>query len=188
MIAVGISSRALFSRTSLRRAAAKTAMIALLAVAAGILLMVSQDLRPLIVYSGSMEPTIPTGSVLLVKPTNPENLYVGDVITVNQPDGLGIVTHRIQSMQVVDGRNVFQTKGDANDFPDPQLFTLEHQAGRVVGHMPYLGYAIVYASSPLIGTVLVALLVYAVLSSSKRRGRATSPKNNGGPISLITRP
>ena len=104
-------------------------MIALLAVAAGILLMVPQDLRPLIVYSGSMEPTILTGSVL----------------------------------------------------------TLEHQAGRVVGHVPYLGYAIVHASSPLIRTVLVAVLVYAVLSSSKRRGRATSPKNNGGPISLITR-
>ena len=146
MIAAGIPRGALFSRTpSLRKAASKTAMVALLAVAAGILLMVSQGLRPLIVYSGSMEPTIPTGSVLMVKPTNQENLYVGDVITVNQPDGLGIVTHRIQSMQLVDGRYVFQTKGNANGFPDPELFTLEHQAGRVMGHVPYLGYAIVYA-------------------------------------------
>ena len=180
MIVAGISSRALVSRTGLRRAAAKTAMIALLAVAAGILLMVSQGLSPLIVYSGSMEPTIPTGSVLLVKPTNPENLYVGDVITVNRPEGLGIVTHRIQSMQLVDGRYVFQTKGDANGFPDPELFTLEHQAGRVVGHVSYLGYAIVYASSPLIRTFLIAVLVYAVLASSKRRGRGRSLKSTEG--------
>ena len=131
MISAGFPRGAIIIRTNHRKAAHKAAMFVLLATAAGILLMVSQGVRPLIVYSGSMEPTIPTGSVVLVKPTNPDNLYVGDVITVNRPGGLGIVTHRIQSMQVVNGRNVFQTKGDANDFPDPQLFTLEHQAGRL---------------------------------------------------------
>ena len=81
----------------------------------------------------------------------------------------GIVTHRIQSMQVVDGRNVFQTKGDANNFPDPQLFVLENQAGRVIGHVPYAGFVVVYASSPLIRSAFVALLVYAVLMISAKR-------------------
>ena len=167
---------------NVRRAVDKAAVVVLVVIVGAIAYSVSQGLRPLIVYSGSMEPTIPTGSVLVVKPTAPENLYVGDVITVNQPDGLGVVTHRIQSMQAVDGRNVFQTKGDANDFPDPQLFTLERQAGRVVGHVPYLGYAVVYAGSPLIRMALVAVSVYTVLMlSSKRRRRpsAFEPSEGG---------
>ena len=172
----GISHRGITLRSSnVRMVVRRATVVALIVIVLAIVYSVSQGLRPLIVYSGSMEPTIPTGSVVVVKPTSPENLYVGDVITVNRPGGLGIVTHRIQSMQVVDGRNVFQTKGDANDFPDPQLFTLEHQAGRVVGRVPYLGYAMVYASSPLIRMALVAVSVYSVLMvSSKRRARPSA--------------
>ena len=74
----------------------------------------------LTVVSGSMEPTIPTGSLVFVRPVDPSDVGPGDVITI-QPDGrrARYVTHRV--VEVLDTRPVsFITKGDANEGVDTE--------------------------------------------------------------------
>src|SRR5579862_4663081 len=51
-----------------------------------------------VVLSGSMEPAIHTGSVLMALPVPPESLKVGDVIVYNRSDVNESVTHRIISV------------------------------------------------------------------------------------------
>lgn len=166
-----------------QRALRRILVASLLFVALALLWSIAQGYRPLVVYSGSMTPAIPTGSVVIVKPVPAEYLNIGDVISVRLGEGRHLVTHRIQARQLVDGKWVFQTKGDANKFPDPQPFFVKN-AGKVVLAVPWLGYAIVYASSPLARSVFVAILTYAVLGGFRRRSKpsSTTPVPEGPPV------
>jgi signal peptidase len=67
------------------------------------------------VYTGSMEPAIPVGSVVVIKPANPETLKVGDIICFKtEAESPKTVTHRIIGIT----SQGFITKGDANEDPD----------------------------------------------------------------------
>jgi signal peptidase len=146
----------------------------LLFLALALLWSIARGYRPLVVYSGSMAPAISTGSVVVVKPVAAKSLNVGDVIAVRFEESGHLVTHRVQARQLVDGKWVFQTKGDANKFPDPQTFVVENAAGKVVLDIPWLGYAIVYASSPLARSVVVAILTYAVLGGLRSKSKPST--------------
>ena len=92
-------------------------------------------IRPYVVYSGSMEPGIPTGAVVFSREEDfsPKE---GDIITFRVNDT--VVTHR-----VIENRNgICTTKGDANKTADPVSVEQSQIIGRVVFHLPYLGYVI----------------------------------------------
>ena len=152
----------------------------------GMLMLLVQGYRPLVVYSGSMAPAIPAGSVVVVKPVAAESLNIGDVISFRLEEGRHLVTHRIQARQLVDGKWVYQTKGDAKKFPDPQPFVVENVVGKVAWDVPWLGYAIVYTSNPLARFGIVAILIYAALRGFQRKSKVSgadllpeNPLDNG---------
>jgi len=93
------------------------------------------------VLSGSMSPTIPTGSLVMAEPVAKTDLRVGDVLLFNAPiDGRPLVMHRIHDRTVRHGDPVFHTKGDANDAPDAWTIRVKGtRAWRVVHATPYLG-------------------------------------------------
>ena len=121
------------------------------------------------VLSGSMEPGLPVGSIALVQRVPTADLAVGDVITFRDPsDADELITHRIVSMTVIDGERVYETKGDANDDPDPWQVTLRGEDSyRLTSAVPYLGRAVVAVRQPEARTVLLvagtAVVLYAVL-------------------------
>ncbi|GEM_PF-2300404 len=110
----------------------------------------------LTVLSGSMEPAIKTGSVVVALPVAPETVVVGDVITVTSAEPpYATVTHRVYEVSR-DGEGVlFKTKGDANQLPDPWNFYYTGPAGKIVLAIPYLGYVLAYSNSPLVRVVIV---------------------------------
>lgn len=88
--------------------------------------------------SGSMDPIINTGSLIVVRK---QAMYeVGDVISYNAlVEGKEIIiSHRIVGI----GGNVYLTKGDANTAIDRETVIPRHIIGRVVLIVPYLGYVI----------------------------------------------
>jgi signal peptidase I len=157
------------------RAALRHLGLPLLLAAPALLWFASQGYRPLFVYSGSMSPAIRTGAVAIVRPVAPQSLVVGDVASVALEGQGHLITHRVQAIQIVDGQTVFQTKGDANKFPDPQPFIVKHSVGKVVLDVPWIGFAIVYASSPLARSAIVALLLYVVLTRRSRKPASAEP-------------
>jgi len=101
---------------------------------------------PLTVLPGSMEPTIPIGSQVIVKRVETEQdvarLKQGDVITfLPRPDDNSLVTHRITSISVdSDGVHKIKTKGDHNPDEDLEVKTVKQIRGVMVYHLPKVGY------------------------------------------------
>lgn len=87
------------------------------------------------VVSGSMEPTIPIGSIIYVKEIEPTEINSGDIIAFRGGDS--IIMHRVVTNKVVEG--TFVTKGDANEGEDMNDVPYDNLVGIVVRHIPVLG-------------------------------------------------
>jgi signal peptidase I len=116
--------------------------------------------RVFIVRSGSMAPTIPTGSAVLVRGVPPESLRVGDVITFERTDGGQppvTVTHRIVEIVQPGPPILFRTKGDANTVADPVTVSYVGDAGKVDAHVPFAGYALNAVGHPAARLALIGV-------------------------------
>lgn len=123
------------------RWAAGTALVlvVLLAVAVAVIPAIG-GATPLTVLSGSMEPALPVGSTVVVRPRPAAEIAVGDVITytdrTTESDETRIVTHRVIG---VEPGPAFRTMGDANDAPDPGLVQAADVRGVQWYAVPYVG-------------------------------------------------
>ncbi len=131
---------------------------------------------PLIVVSGSMEPTIRTGSLLLARERPVGEVDVGDIVTVERTDGHGLITHRVQAVDTVDGVITLTLKGDANTLSDPTTYT-PASVGSYVFAIPGAGHlaAFLQAGTGLLigGGALLTLVALAILDPVKMTGRQT---------------
>jgi signal peptidase len=112
-------------------------------------------IRPLVVRSGSMEPTIPTGSMVLVKRVEAADIKVGDVMTVERPDHTR-VTHRVVAIERNGVTALLTLKGDANEDPDPVPIPVRY-AHRVVTRVPVIGRAVAWLATAPGGFLLGCL-------------------------------
>ena len=97
-------------------AAAAIVAASLLAVTIGPQLFPYQAL---VVRSGSMSPTIPTGSIVFYTKVNADKVKVGDIIVFDKPGQTNEkVTHRVYKISNSPTGRYFTTKGDANGTPD----------------------------------------------------------------------
>ena len=105
-----------------------------------------------VVLSGSMEPTLSVGDLLLIHRT--DSYEIGDVV-VYQSGGMAVV-HRIIAM---DGETV-TTQGDANNVAD-EPFSAEYLKGTVTAVIPWVGHAAWALKSPagILLTVVAAVLL-----------------------------
>lgn len=109
-----------------------------------------------VVKSGSMEPAIPTGSLVLITPA--ESYEVGDVVTYHTGAAGSIpVTHRIMRKTVGEQQTYYATQGDANEDMDPSPVPHPRVIGRVSQHLPFIGYAIEFARTPLGFALLIGI-------------------------------
>jgi signal peptidase I len=117
------------------------------------------------VMSGSMEPAIGTGSVVVERPIAPSEARVGDVVTFKDPEGTGrLITHRVTRVRFSGATASFVTKGDANNNSERWTVPADGSIGRVAYHVPKVGYAMAYAggrNGRLLLIVLPALLLAA---------------------------
>ncbi|MBM4555807.1 signal peptidase I [Rhodococcus hoagii] len=145
---------------------------------------------PYTVLTGSMEPDLPPGTLIVVKPTPATNLSAGDVITFQPYSGNPeVVTHRIDGI-FYDSQNQIRiyTKGDANNVADDWALVPEQVRGRVLYSVPQLGRVNSLLSgesrSVLITVGGVALAGYAIWMFAsafrERKGRATDGDDSSG--------
>lgn len=98
-----------------------------------------------IVQSGSMEPAIPVGALVIVAPQ--EQYAPGDVIMFSQDTKSLPTTHRVEGVVRSDGAIAYVTKGDANEEVDQALALHEAVMGSVALSVPRLGYVLDFARS-----------------------------------------
>ncbi|MDA8297389.1 MAG: signal peptidase I [Actinomycetota bacterium] len=133
----------------------------------------------LIVRSGSMTPTIPTGSLVLYKKAKASQLKVGDVIVFTSPnDPNEKITHRIYAIQGSGTSRYFETKGDANPVPDAWRVPATGSGWEEFWHAPGIGYALSWLQSSTarillisIPAVVLGILMLWDLRKPRPRGR-----------------
>lgn len=132
-------------------------------VAVGLVLAaVTMNITLIMFKTGSMSPTIPTGSVAVVKQISADEIRVGDVVTVDRPGRLP-VTHRVIEVHPqAPGEALIQMQGDANPNPDPGMYRVE-SVRKVLWSVPGLANAIVWAGNPLVLGSITLLAAVGVL-------------------------
>lgn len=116
-------------------------------------------IRPYIVLSGSMEPAIHTGSLVLVD-SRAKTPKTGEIVTYRLQNTT--VTHRI--VREEDGRYV--TKGDANETEDKGRVAQEEILGICRCSIPWMGYAAWWIQHPLMKAAFFLLILSGILRES----------------------
>ena len=101
-----------------------------------------------VVLSGSMEPQVHVGSVVVTRPLNIESVNIGDIITFRSPQNGKLTTHRVISVTSSPSL-ILHTKGDANEDADPFIVGSQSVVGKVCFNIAYLGYVIQFIKSRL---------------------------------------
>ncbi len=119
------------------------------------------------VMTGSMEPSIPTNSLIVVHEEDADSLQVGDVITFYSSDpslGNALNTHRIAAIEQDQDSHqlMFTTKGDANTLEDQYPVSENNVVGKVVIVSGLLGLIVSLLSNPLVFVPCI-LLPMAIL-------------------------
>ncbi|WRS27714.1 signal peptidase I [Oscillospiraceae bacterium MB08-C2-2] len=110
------------------------------------------------VLTGSMEPALPVGSLIVVRPVEKENIAVGDIITFYASGGNEVVTHR--ALEVTADSII--TQGDANNTPDPSPVNYNHIKGKLFVAIPLLGYLSLLISR--VGVIPIIIIVLSVVA------------------------
>jgi signal peptidase I len=160
-------------RHSLRTIARVTTALvagAVVAFVVGYAALLAAGFRPVVVYSGSMRPTLGVGSLAVDRVAAARSVRVGDVITFNDPYVTGrLVTHRVARIVPTEHGLAYRTKGDANTTRDPWAIRLDDKVGRVAFDVPLAGYVLWYAHTREIRALLLAVFAAFVLVAALRR-------------------
>ena len=89
------------------------------------------------VVTGSMEPQIPVGALLLTKATDIDKIALRDVVCFRTQDAAiwgKVVTHRVVEILQMNGEVLLRTQGDANLASDGYLVDQYTLIGKVIWH------------------------------------------------------
>ncbi len=144
-------------------------LLLVLVVASALIIVLSNrgfsGYRAFVLQSGSMTPTMPVNSLILTKASS--HYQENDVITfyTNNSDGNRDplpTTHRLY--KIVKGNNLgYQTKGDANNTPDPFITPASSVIGKVIFHLPYVGNLseYIHTRNGLIYVIIIPITILA---------------------------
>jgi signal peptidase len=137
------------------------AVIALALLLVATLFPLQRNYQVKIVQSGSMEPAILTGSLIIIKPAS--SYALNDVITFGADSAKDIpTTHRIVALEGAPGKFLFTTKGDANEEADTRKVPERDVIGRVLFALPYVGFVLDFARQPIGFFLLIIIPATAV--------------------------
>ena len=159
-------------------------LIALIAALGAAVLPRLAGYGTLVVRGGSMGEAYPTGSLVVSRSMAAKDVRVGDAILVGEENAAGKslpTLHRVVSLSQQGDQIVVQTKGDANETADPNLYVLNGHVATPVYTLPYLGYLLGFVLTQL-GWVLVVAIPATILSLlmlrsiwSDEEGSSTTP-------------
>jgi signal peptidase len=139
---------------------------------------------PYVIETGSMTPSMPPGTLVVVKPVPVGDIAAGDVLTYQIKSGdPTVVTHRVIS-QGFDGTGQprWRTQGDANDVADANWVLPVQVQGTKWYAIPYLGYATSFVTNEqrgvitrLVGLGLGGYAVAMFLGAVRERRRPAQP-------------
>lgn len=117
--------------------------------------------RMYIVDSGSMAPTLPVDSMIIIKEVKANQIKNNDIVTYYAGSGDTRVTHRV--VEIVEEGKQFITRGDANNTEDSNILQGDRIVGKVVFKIPYIGKVFRILNSEIGILVLIILGILWVI-------------------------
>jgi len=127
--------------------------------------------------TGSMSPTIPTGSAAVVREIPASMISVGDVITVQRDTAALPVTHRVVAVQTDPASaasRIVTLKGDANATPDLEPYTLT-EAKVVVASLAGAGTVLAILRTPFVLALTTLVVTLVMVWAFWPQRRTTKP-------------
>ena len=145
---------------------------------------------PMTVLTQSMEPGLPPGTLVVIKPTPIKDIHLGSVITYQIESGKPeVITHRVIQIaaNTVEG-TTFITKGDNNGAADPNPITEGQVKGTLWYSVPYIGWVnnLIGGTDrswifPVAGVLLLGYAGYTAVSglfgSKKKKAKKQAKKD-----------
>ena len=135
-------------------------------------------IKPYVIKSGSMEPTISIGSIVYTKTSYSfRDVKKGDIIAFKLDDKT-FVTHRVDSVH----DEYVITKGDANKTTDNKYVYEAAYLGKIIGHVPIIGYltsALQGIKAIIAVCILIAINVVITYFVSKTKKEDLKRENIG---------
>ena len=110
------------------------------------------------VQTGSMEPTLPVGSMIVVEKVDFDHLQEGDIITFTTGENT-VVTHRLT--EIDRNTQLLTTKGDKNNVADAPV-SYGHVIGRVKFFVPGIGKAVLLLDTRF-GKLMLGIIAFALI-------------------------
>lgn len=179
-------SRGLFSWIG--SAIMSAVLIVILAVAAAAIVVPAvTGSTALTVLTSSMEPSLPPGTMVVVRPTADAEITPGKVMTYQLKSGEPtLITHRVQQqLKLADGTYVWITKGDNNPSADPDAVQPVQVRGTVWYAIPYVGWVSAWLSGgakawilPIAVGLLFGYAVFMVIGNIRDKARKRREAEN----------
>ena len=121
------------------------------------------------VASGSMEPTLQIGDLIITKEKEQKDIKVGDIISFKEDNNT--ITHRVIKVISQNGEILYQTKGDNNNVSDEKNIKYEDVEGVYVNRIPKLGKVYIYIQkTPVVISILIIMyIVYKIVEIKENR-------------------
>lgn len=118
------------------------------------------------ILTGSMTPTMPVNTVVIIKEIPMEDIEVGDVVTFKMGDSN--VTHRVVEIDNRNPRNiVLKTQGDAaQNQGTRETVTKDNYVGTVIYYIPNLGELLEIVKNNMAIIVVCVVLALFIITYS----------------------
>ncbi len=131
----------------------------------GIFMIAMGTTSPIVVVtSGSMEPTIYRGDLLIIQTRAAEDILLFDIVVYQDTTyhTEGPIVHRVVEIEIINGTYYYTTKGDNNSIVDYGVRTHDEIVGVVVSQIPWLGNISLALRSEF-GIVFIVLIFIAII-------------------------
>ena len=96
--------------------------------------------QPTVIYSGSMQPAIGVGDVVIISEVQIDTIKEGDIIQYRSGNITIPTIHRVHEIHGEGDTKLFITKGDANNAPDMNPIIPDQISGKAIFTLPKIGW------------------------------------------------
>ena len=121
-------------------------------------------IKTYVVLSGSMEPSLKIGDLIIIRSCTKEDIQIGDIISFEVENK--IITHRI--IDIIDGK--YKTKGDNNNVEDDNIVEIDKIKGKLVFSFSKIGKLIIIQNKFYINIIFIVIfimLIYEIKNKNK---------------------
>ncbi|MFW9920991.1 MAG: signal peptidase I [Candidatus Thorarchaeota archaeon] len=134
-----------------------------------------------VVTSGSMEPNLYAGDLLLIQMKSAEDIQIWDIIVFQDKTWLNDtrIVHRVVDIQEINGTYHFTTKGDNNPDDDIGTRTNDEVIGVVVGRIPFLGNISLFLRNNIFIVITLLITVFLIVPEILDRQKTNTGNIDG---------